>query len=281
MFKALSDVLTRNGRSRHNSFVVYEGPSRIDGAPIIVIATGFRDDSSNSKTGAMIQTHIMRADMHPTEALATGKDGSICGGCIHRPKVTNVIRPNGKMGYSGRSCYVDVRQGPGGVWKAWSRGNVPAISLEVLSELCRGRYVRLGSYGDPASVPLEVWRAYTMHAEGWTGYTHQARSPKLRDVLQFCQVSADSPEDARAAMRAGVGSFRVLSKGEAMLPGEIVCPASEEAGKVATCADCRACSGFSGANVAIIAHGIGANNYAGTRRRALSLPVINPARATA
>ncbi len=234
-----------------NSAEIWRGASRIDGAPIMCIASGLKS-SANRKTGAMVQTYILRRDVDPMAALKTGADVSICGGCIHRPG-----RFTGS-GYSDRSCYVNVGQGPLSVWRAWERGNVPAVSLDIVPGLVAGRMVRLGTYGDPAAIPLDVWDAYTASSKGWTGYTHQARNRKLRDVLKYCQVSADTPDDAAAARRAGLGSFRVLRAGENPLDFETICPASEEAGRVATCETCGICRGVDGANVAIAAHGIGA-----------------------
>lgn len=267
-----SEIYTRTGRCRTNSVEIWRGPSRIDGAEIVVIMSGLRG-STNGKTGDMVQTYILRVDRDPVEIVARGLDASICGGCVHRrdPKT-------GK-----RSCYVNLGHGPLSVWRAWGRGNIPRVDLATVSELTTGRMVRLGSYGDPAAVPLEVWHAYTKNARGWTGYTHQARSPRLRDVLTYCQVSADSLGDAKAARAAGVGSFRVLRSGESPAPFEILCPASAEAGKVATCDTCGICRGAGGESVAIHAHGSGAKHYT-TRisvRRAISLPVINPGRALA
>ena len=63
--------------------ILYQGPSLLDGAPIVVIATGL-ENSSNNKTGNMIQTHILCADMLPVAAIQEGKDSSICGDCVHR-----------------------------------------------------------------------------------------------------------------------------------------------------------------------------------------------------
>lgn len=62
-------------------FVFYDGPSSINGAPIVGIATM---ESRNGKTGNMIQTFIVRADQHPLEALSTGADSAICGDCALR-----------------------------------------------------------------------------------------------------------------------------------------------------------------------------------------------------
>ena len=56
-------------------FAFYDGPSLIDGAPIIGIAV-LR--SENAKTGDMVQTYILRADMSPLDAISSGDDVSIC-----------------------------------------------------------------------------------------------------------------------------------------------------------------------------------------------------------
>ena len=44
-------------------FIMYQGPSMLDGAPIVVIATM---STSNVKTGQMVQTWILRADINPS-----------------------------------------------------------------------------------------------------------------------------------------------------------------------------------------------------------------------
>lgn len=254
------------------SAVVYEGPSRIDGAPIVVIVTGLSGGSSNAKTGDMVQSWILRADLSPLDALRQRADVSICGGCEHRPKSVGMKKVKGKLvaTWFGRSCYVNVSQAPTSVWRAYSRGSYPRLTMNQLAAATAGRMVRLGSYGDPAAAPLEIWQAYTALAAGWTGYTHQWQSAKLRDVTRFCQASADTEQQATKAQRLGLGYFRVAPLGDEPLQGEVRCPASTEAGKVATCSTCRLCNG-QGAAVMINAHGIGAKHV--TTRRA-ALPVL-------
>ena len=85
-------------------FVFYDGPSVLDGAPIVGIAV-YR--SSNVKTGDMVQTYILRADVDPVSALMSGADESICGDCVHRP-------------IKGGACYVDVAKSVRSVYSAWS-----------------------------------------------------------------------------------------------------------------------------------------------------------------
>jgi hypothetical protein len=41
-----------------NGVILWEGASAIDGAPIVVIATGLKRGSRNGKTGAQVQTFI-------------------------------------------------------------------------------------------------------------------------------------------------------------------------------------------------------------------------------
>lgn len=252
--------------AKPNGVVLFEGPSRIDGEDIVVIATGLKGKSGNPKTGHMVQTWILRADVSPMDALRSGADKSICGGCIHRPKQALGTT------FKGRSCYVNP-QGMSSVYRAYARGSYPKVSPTEAGKLAAGLMVRLGSYGDPAAVPPEVWTALLAESFGHTGYTHQWKAKRFRDVLDVCQVSADTPQDAEAAYAAGLGSFRVLGPTDEPLPFEVRCPASEEAGRVAVCAECLMCSGAGGKNVVINAHGIGAAQYKPRKGRAL--PVLN------
>ena len=59
--------------------VLYEGPSRIDKEPIIVIMTY---TSSNEKTGDIPQVWLLPRDIHPHQARVEGHDTRVCGGCI-------------------------------------------------------------------------------------------------------------------------------------------------------------------------------------------------------
>lgn len=230
-------------------YVIYDGPSLIDGARVIAIACAL-DRSRNSKTGHMVQTYILRADMHPVEAVRTGADVFICGTCKHRGDGT------GKE----RSCYVTLMHGPSSVYRSWQRGVYPAEAAAEVGRLLAGRMIRLGTYGDPAAVPIDVWHSLTAHAEGWTGYTH--RWPDLgRDWALLLMASADTLDEARDAQAKGWRTFRV---GAGTVFGkEVRCPASAEAGKKTVCADCRACMGLAGkarGSIVIAPHGAGAKH---------------------
>lgn len=235
-----------NQQKQSNGAILYQGPSELDGAPIVVIAVGLQNSSKNRKTGGMIQTYILRADLTPMEAIWTGQDASICGTCPHRGDGTG----------KGRSCYVNVAQGVTVVSKQYRAGRYPTLTdWSVFS----GRMVRFGTYGDPAAVPLEVWnRIAQQQPTGWTGYTHQWRDVGATGLERYCMASADTEQDREDAVTMGYRTFRVRAANERRMKGEAVCPASEEAGKKLQCADCGACDGLrrkARGGITIVVHG--------------------------
>jgi hypothetical protein len=228
---------------RANGAVIYEGPSMLDGSPIVAIVTGLAHASANAKTGAMLQTWIMRADVPPVDALKSGADASVCGECPQRPAL-------------GGACYVLVHNAPRSVWEAWKRGVYASGEPELLG--C-GRAVRLGSYGDPAAVPVRVWRDLVSQASLHTGYTHQWRNLCAIDLQALCMASVDSPEEREEAQALGWRTFRVAPAGNGeRARGEARCPASAEAGHRVSCETCPIrCAGTALAmpSVVIQAHG--------------------------
>ena len=230
------------------NFVFYDGPSMLDGSPILGIAIL---NSENAKTGDMVQTFIIRADVAPVEALRTGQDAAICGDCKHRPA-------------NGGSCYVNVGQSVQSVYSAWMRGAYPLIAPVDAAPMLAGRYVRLGAYGDPAAIPAEHWHALLALAAGHTGYSHQWRSPLAQGLRGLVMASADSASERDVAQSMGWRTFRVRLASEALAAREIVCPASDEGGKRRQCITCRACDGATRqgqASIAIIVHGAKAKRF--------------------
>jgi hypothetical protein len=80
-------------------------------------------------------------------------------------------------------------------------------------------------------------------------------------------ASCDSVGERANASMLGFRTFRVApSVGWTKERNETLCPASEQAGKQATCARCRACGGTSSrarCDIVIPAHGSGANRVHG------------------
>ena len=244
-----------------NGFVLYRGPSTIDGKPIICIATGLQTGGSNSKTGHMVQVYILRSDQNPMLAVQTGDDYAICGTCLHRGNIVTDLKTGEKKNV-GRSCYVTLMHGPRVVWDAYQRGLYPDVPLAKARKLLARRTVRLGAYGDPGAVPFHVWEQALDQVTELSGYTHLWR--QLPMMSAFCMASCDSEADRTEAKVLGFRTFRVRGKDDPKLTGEGHCPASKEMGKATQCALCLLCGGKRSAaksDITIIAHGTGAKHY--------------------
>lgn len=223
--------------------IIYSGPSKIDGKPIVAIMTGLTVKSHNSKTGAMPQVWIIRSDIHPTEALRTGEDVSICGNCPHRPKAKG---PDALRKFN-RTCYVNTMSF-NAVYKTYKAGKYETANLADLATRLVGNKVRIGAYGDPAAVPIEVWDKLLAHCDS-TGYTHQWETCDA-EYSKYCMASCDTPMQVIKATAMGYRVFFVQNVHEY---NNIIksydtikfahCPASKEKGKTTTCAKCMACNG--------------------------------------
>ena len=227
---------------KETGVILYDGPSVLDGSPIVVIATL---KSKNSKTGDVVQTWILRSDVNPLEASEKKQDYSICGGCPHRQSI-------------GGGCYVNIGQAPNGVFKAYKRGMYAKVDDNRLAELMKKRKVRIGAYGDPAAVPYRVWERVTGFASGWLGYTHQQGHPKFdKRILDFCMLSVDTPKQAQ---KANARYFRVKTPESPMMENEIECLADS---KGMTCLECGKCNGMAGEGPSIVinVHGTRSARY--------------------
>ena len=230
-----------------NKAILYEGPSLIDGQPIVAIAT-YSD--KNTKTGLMVQTYILCQNIDPRDANKNGQDFSICGTCPLKGIPT--LDPKRKLAEK-RTCYVRIDQGALIVWKAYQKGRYQKTN--DISELGRGRMVRLGTYGDPAAVPSYIWKQLLEEAIGHTAYSHQ------NDIIpidkKIFMGSADSLEHAKKFWSDNIRTFRVIQNLDEIQDNEILCPASKEAGRKSTCAKCKLCSGTSSnskKSIAIVEH---------------------------
>jgi hypothetical protein len=251
------NTIRRSDNKLARGVIFYRGPSAIDGQPIVAVAI---TKSRNTKTGNMVQTYILRDDMSPTAAIQSGADSSVCGGCRHRGEhdATGAVIPGT------RTCYVVIGQGPTGVWKGLQADQYPTVDA---SGLFAGKFVRLGTYGDPAAVPFDVWAGLLQGTTGHNGYTHQWLDCDSR-FAQLCMASADTALEREHANALGYRTFRVRPDTE-KLKGEFVCPASVEAGQRLQCAACKACGGTSSkarADVTITLHG-GSAVMANAKRR--------------
>ena len=117
------------------------GPSDLTGDTIATVAVF---NSTNEKTGNVVQVYYLPVDQHPIDAVKPGLDTAVCGNCPLRPSNANV-------------CYVRKFHGPSVVWRTFKAGRYPhykdlsqADKNRVLSIL-KSKPIRLGAWGDPAS----------------------------------------------------------------------------------------------------------------------------------
>jgi hypothetical protein len=223
-------------KNKPPGYVIWRGPSRFTGSPMVVIAVR---KSSNSKTGNIVQVVYIRSDIDPVDALRSGRDAAACGGCPLRGlKLWRRYKRRRQRGPQGRwvvvrprRCYVNVGIFVRSIYRAFKRGSYPLASPADARQLVAGRVVRLGAYGDAAAVPTSVTDRLKAGAAGWTSYTHSwRRRPSLRTTAM---ASVESDADARAAWAAGWRTFRVKEPGSPVLPGELYCPATFAGGRSA------------------------------------------------
>jgi hypothetical protein len=190
----------------------------------------------------MVQVWILRSDQGPIEAVKTGGDDAICGDCKLR-------------GVDGRdrACYVQWFRAPVNIY----RSHKLEWGVEQFARAVAGKQLRLGAYGDPVAVPVNIWASVLDRAAGWTGYTHQWRWC-ASEFKRFLMASVDTLDEHRDATARGWRTFRVRSdESDPLLASEVACPASDEMNNRTTCARCSLCRGYArpAKNVAIIAHG--------------------------
>jgi len=259
-----------------NGFIFYESED------IVCIATG---NSSNRKTGDEVQTWILYKHEPPNIAIDTGKDSIICGDCKHRGLVLSLddatiysdmlttpkkkallkrIEDKRAKGLNSinidRDCYVLVFQAPLAVYKCWKRGGYPTLTPKQAQKRLAYKKVRLGSYGDPVHVPLEVWNTILKFTLGTTGYTHQWKNLEYIGYSKYLMASVDTSEEMFQANVLGYRTFRVRKKNEEVQPNEVGCLSDRNARgtkKLVPCVDCMMCSGLTSKvtkDISIIQH---------------------------
>lgn len=230
------------------NLILQETTSKIDGSPIVVIATGLTTKSANKKTGAMVQVTIIRSDINPVEAIMQGKDFAVCGNCPHRAG-GNVKE---------RTCYVNVPKSVLSIFRAYKRGSYAHWDGDT--SVFENRSIRWGAYGDPSLIDSEIVASISAAADMYTGYTHQWDNPIGQEYRAFFQASCDSVAQKAEAQNDGWGTFTVLPIGfDVKTLGKVtICPASID--ESVQCINCGKCDGAKkvARQVVIEAHGKGA-----------------------
>lgn len=240
----------RPSRYHPSGAVIWQGSSRIDNQPIVAIVTGLFNPSCNPKTGPMHQTWILRQDVHPFEAIKAGSDTSNCGSCLAR------FDPDtGK-----RLCYVNPAV-LGQIYRSYLNGKYPIIKIDADSEIWFDfKPLRIGAYGDPAAIPIEVWQNWLDLLKplkiGWTGYTRRWMYPENQGFKEFLMASTFNLAERDLARSLGWRTYHVLPQNAILPSGLTICPGSKEGGYAKTCRECLLCRGTAtGKDIVTYAHG--------------------------
>ena len=230
--------------SKIKGYVLYEGPSAINGENIAAILTL---ESTNKKTGNMAQLWILAKDTAPHIAKKEGKDDAVCGDCPIK-----------------KECYVLTFQGPLSVWNAYKRGSYKDYTdLYMIEDLPKILFndliIRFGAYGDPAALPKWLIKSIADNCQDFTGYTHQWNKTKFKFLQDYFMASVESLTLAKSALKKGFRTFRIKQSGADNFENEIDCPSSTGI----QCIDCKLCNGSKeAANITIEAHGARAGGIA-------------------
>lgn len=218
--------------------------SGLKGEPVTIKINGLVLDSSNSKTGAMVQSIIAPSAWYGQGFLLNTEQKSVCGDCPFSSE--GPLRCYTHNGYQRLGIHSSLRSSKPELFE-WSRDEI----LHALS----GKAFRFGTYGEPVLFGEEWVRDIVSVVSMWTGYTHQWRDIRFQWASQYLMASVHSPDEAAEAHSLGWRTFRA-SHSQDIAHGEIVCPASKEAGYRTTCIECGLCSGGSsaGKNIFINEH---------------------------
>ena len=201
------------------------------------MVTGFETPSANPKTGDMLQTWIIKANDFPSNAIKEGTDSSVCGSCLLRGKI----------------CYVYMAP-VNNIWRNYKEGCYPKVSDSILQKIKkRRRLTRLGSYGDPCAVPIEVWKPLIKASAGYTGYTHAWQYTDQR-WQQYLMASVESTTLMEKAHDLGWRTFRIVEYANELTDNEIMC--KNWIDEDIKCENCKLCNGKSNKpSIANVVHG--------------------------
>jgi hypothetical protein len=221
---------------------IWQGPSLINGDDIMVCLSGLRKPSKNRKTGPMVHAWIVPVAEPMQVAVRTGGDVSVCGACRRRRSIRcppqdatrrgrwelrcpghcsscMACAPRGKVsgavvdvhGSNGsrNTCYVLPWQVPKRMHELYHEADVVSPGKARETVLGCGRVVRLGAVGDPAAVPMHVWKAVIPRNLWGPAYTQRWLELPGDEWRDLAMASVDTYGEALLARSQGWRTFRV------------------------------------------------------------------------
>jgi hypothetical protein len=148
---------------------------------------------------------------------------------------------------------VNIGHAPLAVYDGVKRG---IYDRGTVRDLPTDKPLRMGAYGDPASVPIEAWDGVTTR-KVWTGYTHQWKESFAAPFKALIMASCDSVAEAAEAASNGWRSFLVQSVGHQppRALDTILCPSDSHGTQCIDCGLCKGAASPGAPSIYIPAHG--------------------------
>jgi len=208
--------------------------------------------TSNKKIAAkgekIVQTYHFSREQYEVAQSPTSMreffshDGKVCFDCpfaVSNGASLSACYTHKMMQYSG---FLSALRSIGKLHQSFD--DVPELNEEMenqILEMCKGKFIRFGTYGEPSLIPLHLVARMAGMAKSWTGYTHQWR--KKIEYADYFMASVHSPDEEYVASMIGFRSFVVIKENKTKF---IQCPASAEMGFRSNCSKCGLCSGAFG-----------------------------------
>lgn len=212
--------------------------------------------SENSKLGFGFVVHTYHWSL---DQIATGVFTNDAHNCMDCPYSYN--QNGGKTG----GCY--THGGPQGkglrsmlkrLHRLYGEGKIESFNKNLfnafltLSSSASPVLTRLGVYGEPITLPLNVMGKLVRISKSHTGYTHQWNKDTAGEYSKYLMASTHNTFETLIAESRGYRSFQSSKQKDAKMP---VCPASKEMNYKLTCIQCKACDGkASGKSKSIFIH---------------------------
>ena len=204
----------------NNSVKIWEGNG------IFAVLTGLTSQSKNKKTGDMLGISILPIEEKPSDSIKHKNDSAQCGTCALAASTPGPW-----------SCYVNPIS-LNSVWTATIKQKVSKLVDKFLA--ITPTPIRLGTYGDPARLPLELIKKLIGNkGRKYTGYTHQWETCNPA-YSKYLMASIDHTNSKEKAISKGYRTYRILGELDMLGEDEIMCPHDSTG---VQCADCRLCSG--------------------------------------
>lgn len=212
--------------------------------------------SENSKLGFGFIVHTYHWSV---DQVASGRFTDDAHNCMDCPYSYN--QNGGKTG----GCYTHGgMQGQGlrsmlkRIHKLYGAGKIESFNKDSfdkflsLSSAASPVLTRLGVYGEPITLPLNVMGKLVRISKSHTGYTHQWNKDAAIPYAKYLMASTHNVFETMIAENRGFRAFQSSKEKDAKMP---VCPASKEMNYKLTCVECRACDGkASGKSKSIFIH---------------------------